>query len=220
MNRRDLCIGASLWCWKNLMIQRWRGGLRFKGPVICSFIHSSNTLDNIGTINLCHQTRLYTVDRQFHYCLKRPLVRFTMSAEAREELQTQSQGVSPFFRKMTGMVWWCCSPSPPLLPGCCSVAQSCLTLCSPMDCNTPGFRVLRCLLEKKIVSTGMTLSCPLSRWCYPTISSSVAPISSCPQSFPVSGSFPVSRPFSQVAKVLELQLQHQFFQWIFRVDFL
>ena len=36
-------------------------------------------------------------------------------------------------------------------------------------------------------------SCPLSRWCHPTISSSVVPFSSCPQSFPASGSFPVSQ---------------------------
>jgi len=35
-------------------------------------------------------------------------------------------------------------------------------------------------------------SCPLSQWCHPTISSSVAPLSSCPQSFPASGSFPMS----------------------------
>ena len=35
-------------------------------------------------------------------------------------------------------------------------------------------------------------SCPLSQWCHPTISSSVIPFSSCLQSFPVSGSFPVS----------------------------
>ena len=41
---------------------------------------------------------------------------------------------------------------------------------------------------------------------------------SCPQSFPVSGSFPVRS--HQVAKILELQLQHQSFQWIFRIDFL
>ena len=34
-------------------------------------------------------------------------------------------------------------------------------------------------------------SCPLSRWCHPTISSSVAPFS-CPQSSPASGSFPMS----------------------------
>ena len=38
-------------------------------------------------------------------------------------------------------------------------------------------------------------SCPLSQWCHPTISSSVTPFSSCPQSFPASGSFPVSQLF-------------------------
>ena len=35
-------------------------------------------------------------------------------------------------------------------------------------------------------------ACPLSWWCHPTISSSVIPFSSCPQSFPASGSFPMS----------------------------
>ena len=35
-------------------------------------------------------------------------------------------------------------------------------------------------------------SCPLSQWCHPTISSSVAPFYSCPQSLPASGSFPTS----------------------------
>ena len=35
-------------------------------------------------------------------------------------------------------------------------------------------------------------SCPLSRWCHPTISFSAIPFSSCPQSFPASGSFPMS----------------------------
>ena len=39
-------------------------------------------------------------------------------------------------------------------------------------------------------------SCPLSRWCHPTISSSVALFPSCPQSFPASRSFPVSRLFT------------------------
>ena len=39
-------------------------------------------------------------------------------------------------------------------------------------------------------------SCPLSQWCHPTISSSVVPFSSCPQSFPASGSFPVSQLFA------------------------
>ena len=38
--------------------------------------------------------------------------------------------------------------------------------------------------------------CPLSRWCHPTISSSVVPFSSCPQSFPASGSFQMSQVFA------------------------
>ena len=39
-------------------------------------------------------------------------------------------------------------------------------------------------------------SCPLRQWCHPTISSSVIPFSSCPQSFPASGSFPMSQLFA------------------------
>ena len=39
-------------------------------------------------------------------------------------------------------------------------------------------------------------SCPLCQWCHPTISSSVIPFSSCFQSFPVSGSFPMSQFFT------------------------
>ena len=39
-------------------------------------------------------------------------------------------------------------------------------------------------------------SLPLSQWCHPTISSSVVPFSSCPQSFPASGSFPMSQLFA------------------------
>ena len=62
-------------------------------------------------------------------------------------------------------------------------------------------------------------SCPLSLWCHPTISFSVVSFS-CPQSFPTSGSFPMSQLFPSGGQILELQLQHQSFLWIFRVDFL
>ena len=61
---------------------------------------------------------------------------------------------------------------------CCSVTQSCPSLCDPMDCRTPAPRAYSNL-------------CPLSRWCHPTISASVVPLSSCLLSFPVSGSFPL-----------------------------
>ena len=60
-------------------------------------------------------------------------------------------------------------------------------------------------------------SSPLSQWCHPTSSSSVAPFSSCLHSFPASESFPVSPFFATGNQVLELQLQYQFLQWIFRV---
>ena len=53
-------------------------------------------------------------------------------------------------------------------------------------------------------------SCPLSRWCHPTISSSVVPFSSCVQSV---------SSLHQVAKVLVFQLQHKSFQWIFSTHF-
>ena len=62
-------------------------------------------------------------------------------------------------------------------------------------------------------------SCPSSRWCHPTISSSVAPFSGL-QSFPAPGSFPMSHFFTLGGKVLEFQLQHQSFQWIFTTHFL
>ena len=61
---------------------------------------------------------------------------------------------------------------------------------------------------------------PLSWWCHLTISPSATPFSSCPQSFPAfQGLFQWVGSLHQVAKVLELQLQHQSFHWKFRVDF-
>ena len=62
-------------------------------------------------------------------------------------------------------------------------------------------------------------SCPLSWWCHPTISSSVVPFSSCPQSFPASGSLQMSQFFtsggqsigvSASASVLPMNIQDWF----------
>ena len=58
-------------------------------------------------------------------------------------------------------------------------------------------------------------SCPLTRWCHPTISSSVVLFSSCLQSFPSSGSFPISQFFTSGDQNIGFQLQHQSFQRIF-----
>ena len=51
---------------------------------------------------------------------------------------------------------------------------------------------LPCPLSPRLCSN----SCPLSQWCHPTISSSVVPFSSCPQSFPASKSFPMRQFFT------------------------
>ena len=45
-------------------------------------------------------------------------------------------------------------------------------------------------------------SCPSSRWCHPTISSSVVPFSSCLESFAASGSFPVSQLFAWGGQII------------------
>ena len=47
-------------------------------------------------------------------------------------------------------------------------------------------------------------SCPLSRWCHPTISSSVVPFSSCPQSFSASGSLQMSQLFASGGQSIEV----------------
>ena len=94
-----------------------------------------------------------------------------------------------------------------------SVAQSCLTLCDPMYWDTPGFPVnhqLPELTQNHVyqVCDAIQPSHPLS---YPS-----------PLAFNLSqpqGLFQWISSSHQVAKVLELQLQHQSFQWIFRLIF-
>ena len=51
-------------------------------------------------------------------------------------------------------------------------------------------------ISQSLLSHYLPDSSPLSQWCYLTMSSSAAPFSSCPQSFPVAGSFPMNRLFS------------------------
>ena len=70
-----------------------------------------------------------------------------------------------------------------------SVAQWCLSLCDPMGCNMPGLPPSQ---SHEVYSN----SCPLSRWCHPTISFSVIPFFSHLQSFPASGSFQMSQFFT------------------------
>ena len=95
-----------------------------------------------------------------------------------------------------------------------SVAQSCLTLCDLMDCSTPDLPVHHQLPELTQthvhwVSDAIQLSHPLS--------------SPSPPAFNLSqqqGLFQWVSSSHEMAKVLEFQLQHQSFQWIFRTGFL
>ena len=93
-----------------------------------------------------------------------------------------------------------------------SVAHSCLTLCDPMDCSTPGFP---CPSSTPRVCAN---SCASRKWCHPTTSLSIIPFS-CLQSFPASGSFPMSQFFtsggqsiraSASASVLPMNIQDWF----------
>ena len=83
---------------------------------------------------------------------------------------------------------------------CCSVAKSCATLFDPMNCSTPGFPVLHCLPEfaqthviESVIPSKHLILCPQSFL-----------FSSCPQSFPASGSFPVSWFFASGGQILDL----------------
>ena len=95
-----------------------------------------------------------------------------------------------------------------------SVTQSCLILHNPMDCSTPGIPVHQQLSEfaqthVHRVSDSIQPSHPLS--------------SPSPHTSNLSqhqGLFQWVSSSHQVAKILEFQLQHQAFQWIFRTDFL
>ena len=95
-----------------------------------------------------------------------------------------------------------------------SVIQSCPTLCDPMDRSTPGLPVHHQLLE---------LTLTYVHWVGDAIQPSHLLPSPSPPAFNLSrhqGLFKWVSSSHQVAKVLEFQLQHQSFQWIFRTDFL
>ena len=94
----------------------------------------------------------------------------------------------------------------------CLVAKLCLTLCNPMVCSMPGFPVLYYLLEFAQIHV---------HWVSDAIQPSHLLLSPSPPAFNLSqhqGLFQWVGSSHQVAKISELQ--HQSFQWIFRVDFL
>ena len=75
----------------------------------------------------------------------------------------------------------------------CSVQFSCSVVSNSLQLH--GLQHTRPSCPSPISGVYLN-SRPLSRWCHPTTSSSVIPFSSCPQSLPVSGSFPMSQLFT------------------------
>ena len=95
-----------------------------------------------------------------------------------------------------------------------SVTQSCMILCHPMDCSTPGLPVRHQLPD--FTQTHV-------HWVGDAIQPSHPLLSPFSPAFNLSqnqGLFQWVSSSHQVAKVLEFQLQYQSFQWIFRNDFL
>ena len=95
-----------------------------------------------------------------------------------------------------------------------SVAQSCLTLFNPMDCSTPGFPVHYQLPE--LVQTHVRQVCDAIQPSHPLSPPSPPALNLLQHQ----GLFQWVSSSHQVARVLELQLQHQAFRWVFRTDFL
>ena len=95
---------------------------------------------------------------------------------------------------------------------CCSVTKFCPTLCVLMDCSTPGFPVPQHLLEFAQVHVHWISNA--SQPFHPLWSPSL-PVFNLSQHQDL---FQWVGSLHQVSKLLELQLRHQSFQWIFRVD--
>ena len=136
--------------------------------------------------------------------------------------QSRRLGFNPWVRRIPWRRKWL--PIPVFLPGkshghrslagyipISSVAQSCLTLCDPMDCSTPGLPVhyqLPELTQTHVhwVGDAIQPSHPLSSPFLPAFGLSQH-----------QGLFQWVSSSQQVAKVLEFQLQHQYFQWLDRL---
>ena len=111
------------------------------------------------------------------------------------------------YRLIVKRMWYCCC--------CCSVASHIQLIVTPWSAE--------CQASLSTPTPGVCSNlCPSNQWCHPTITSSVVPFSSCLQSFPASGSFPMSQIFASggqrigviaTASVLPANIQ----DW-FRID--
>ena len=143
----------------------------------------------------------------YHYCYFPP-VSLHLLTRLSDRISLGSDSEKNEVKKpFSSVACWC-------INCCCSVLKSCPTLCNPMDYSTPGSPVLHHLLEfaqthDHWVGDAIQPSHLLSPHSLPALNLSQH-----------QGLFKWVSSSHQVAKVLEFQLQHQSFQWIFRTDFL
>ena len=157
---------------------------------------------------LCSLTTLYTSSGHFRawyflfiyvYCI--------LPTQNVNSMKTGNVVFSPALRTMHGS----CGGG-----GSCEVTKSCQTLWPH------GLQHTR-LPCPSLTPRACSNSHPLSQWCHPTISTSVIPFLSCPQSFPASRSFPMNRLFASGGQNIEASVSAPVLPmniWIFRVYFL
>ena len=137
-----------------------------------------------------------------------------MRVENKEKQRIQAK-CSHMEENYTATEWWAQERQWIAIPivSVSSVSQLCPTLCNPMDCNTTGLAIHHQLLE-------------LTQTHFHWVSDAIQPshtLSSPSLTFNLfqhQSLFKWVSSSHQMAKVLEFQLQHQSFQWIFRTDFL
>ena len=181
-----------------MLRNRKYGPFAFSRPII-TLLHRSQTFLIVAILQYCapwNEFPLISVFTQAAFCLKCyflyplcPLLFHTLLIFTHSSLSGSSF--------LTSFVWFCC----------CSVAQSCPTLCNPMDCSMPGFPVFNYLPEfaqthVHWVDDAIQPSHPLS-----------APSLLALNLSQYQGLFRWVSSLHQVAKVLEFQLQRQSFQW-------
>ena len=219
-------------CWKTDAFELWCW-TRFESPLDCKEIKPVNSKGN--------QSWVFTgrTDAEAEAPILGPpdakswLIR--KDPDAGKDWGQEEKGAIE--DEMVGWHHWCNGHEFEQVPGD-SEGQGSLACCSPWGCkewDIGSVRFSLSVMSNSLWPHGLQYTrfpcpslspgtcsnlCSLGQWCHPTISSSVTPFSSCHQSFSHQGLFQRVSSSSQVAKVLELQLQHQSFQRIFRVDFL
>ena len=173
-----------------------------------SFKIASKRIKCLG-INLTRRWKTYTLKTVRYWWKRLKKIQISGNMFHAHKLEELVFSKCPYNPKHSTVSMWSLWKFPWHFPTDMLLSHSLVSICVPMDCSTPGFLVLHCLPE--------------------FAQTHVHGIGDAIQSSPSFPAFSLSQhqgllqwvsSFHQVAEVLEFQLQHQSFQWIFRIDFL